>query len=419
MRSTVENAAPKRFIPVIAGVAIQMCLGTAYIWSVFQTGIANYLFSGESAPALLAFSLLLALLSVGGTIGGKLQQKYGARLVIMIGGVILTLGFFLASLVKPSAPWLLWLTYGVLGGIGMGFIYSTSISCCQKWYPDKKGLISGIIVSALGFGGVIFTPIAQSLITNFGGGVDGIGELKTLALLSFIFLIVCTVGGFFMNNPPEGYKPKNYIPPVKKAGTGTQQFTATEMLKTPQFYLITATFMLACMAGLMMIGFTKPIAIAKGVTAEIATLGVMIIAIFNSFGRLFWGFISDKLGRKNTLLLLLLLTAVIILTVNIATGYLILILIAVVGFSYGGFLGTFPAITADYFGSKNMGVNYGLVMFGFGVGAVASAYIAGYYKDISNAAGDINLMMPAFIIASAASLIGAILMFLLKPPKQL
>lgn len=405
----------KRIIPVIASIAIQMCLGTAYIWSVFQTGIANHLFGGNNAQAALTFSLLLAVLTLGSTVGGKIQDKIGPRPVVITGGVILALGFFLSSLVSASAPWLLWITYGFIGGVGMGFIYSTTIACCQKWYPDKRGLIGGIIVSALGFGGVIFTPIAQSLINFFGQGVTGIGELKTFGLLSLIFIIVCTVGGIFINNPPEGYAPEGWTPPVLKSGLINQQFAPSEMIKTPQFYIITITLMLACMAGLMMIGFAKPIAMAKGINADIATVGVMIIAIFNSFGRLFWGFMSDKIGRKNTLLTLLVITAIIILFVNLAQGYMIFVLIAIVGFSYGGFLGTFPAITADYFGSKNMGTNYGIILLGFGIGAVASSYIAGYFRDIAKA--DINLMFPAFIIASAAALVGAVLIFMLKPPE--
>ena len=141
---------------------------------------------------------------------------------------------------------------------------------------------------------------------------------------------------------------------------------------------------------------------------------MMIIAIFNSSGRLFWGWMSDKLGRKKTIMILLLSTAVFVLFVNMATGYLIFVLIAVIGFAYGGFLGVFPALTADYWGTKNMGMNYGMVLLGFGVGAIASSYIAGYFKNI--AAKNIDLMMPAFIIASGAALVGAVIMFFLKPP---
>jgi len=414
-----------RWIPVVACVVIQFCLGTAYIWSVFQTGIANKLFGGNNAAAALTFSLLLGVLTFGSTVGGRMQDKTSPRPVIMIGGVMLGLGFILASFSTPAAPWLLWLTYGVLGGFGMGMIYSTLIACCQKWFPDKRGLITGIIVSALGFGGVIFTPIARALIVRFGER----GELQTFFWLGVIFLVVTILGALFVENPPAGYKPEGWSGPVanRRNVVHHQDFTPSQMVKTRQFYLVTLTLLLACMSGLMMIGFASPIAVAKGLTVEVAAVGVMIIAIFNSIGRVFWGYVSDKLGRKNTILILLGATAVSSLFVSAVPGLMIFVLIGIMGFAYGGFLGVFPALTADFWGPRNMGVNYGIVLLGFGVGAIASSYIAGYYRNLANivevvdgvnkvVGTDLAKMQPAFIIASAAAVLGIVFMFLLKPP---
>jgi OFA family oxalate/formate antiporter-like MFS transporter len=168
------------------------------------------------------------------------------------------------------------------------------------------------------------------------------------------------LGALFIKNPPAGFRPPNWTPTASKDGSLHQEFTPIQMLKTPQFYAVTISFMLACMAGLMVIGFAKPIALAKGIAPSEAAIGVMIIAIFNSFGRLFWGWSSDRIGRKKTILLLLFLTAVTILLVKFANGYLIFALIAVIAFSYGGFLGVFPALTADFWGAKNLGTNYGI-----------------------------------------------------------
>lgn len=401
-----------RIIPIIATIAIQLCLGTAYIWSVFQEGVAQSLFSGNNANAALTFSILLAILSIGSTIGGKMQDKIGPRLTVIIGGLVLALGFFLASFTVPSAPWLLWVTYGGLGGLGMGFIYSTTIACAQKWYPDKRGLISGVIVSALGFGGVVFTPVVEAIIKAFGNGIVGQGELVSFKILSLIFLVVCTVGGMFIKNPPPGFKPEGWVPKTTDSAVSTRDMMPSQVLKTPQIYLLTFSLMLACMSGLMMIGFAKPIAVARGL-AEVATVGVFAITLFNSFGRLFWGVVSDKLGRKTTIVFLLCLTAVLSLCVNIATGYMIFVLIACIGFAYGGFLSVFPAFTADLFGTKYTATNYGFVLVGFGVGAVASSYVAGYYKNI--AVTDINLMFPAFVIASVAAVVAILLMLMIKP----
>lgn len=400
----------KRIIPVIAAIAIQLCLGTAYIWSVFQAGIAEGLFLGNNANAALTFSFLLAMLSVGGTIGGKLQDKIGSRITVIIGGLILTLGFFCASFVTASAPWLLWITYGIIGGIGMGFIYSITIACAQKWYPDKRGLITGVIVSALGFGGVVFTPLVEWTIKNFGDGNPGKGELIAFRVLALIFVVVCTVGGWFIQNPPVDYKPEGWTP--KNTSSGSVALTTSQVLKKAQLYLLTISLMLACMGGLMMIGFAKPIAVARGL-AETATIGVFVISVFNSLGRLFWGFVSDKLGCKKTIILLLGLTAILSLCVNLVSGYMIFVLIACIGFAYGGFLSTFPAFTADLFGAKYNATNYGIVLVGFGIGALVSSYIAGYYKNI--AATDINLMFPAFVIASAAAVVAILLILLIKP----
>lgn len=189
-----------KIAPIAASIAIQLCPGIAYLWSLFQTGIANSIFNGDNAAASLTFSLLLSTLSIGSVIGGQLAGKYTTRLIVIIGGVILSAGFLLASTVTSQTAWKLWAGYGVLGGIGMGFTYSTTIACSQKWFPHKKGLVTGLIVSALGFGGLVFTPVIELLIKRFGG--PQVGEPKTFLVLSGIFLVVCTAGGLFLKNPP-------------------------------------------------------------------------------------------------------------------------------------------------------------------------------------------------------------------------
>ena len=421
---------------VLAAIAIQLSLGVAYIWSVFQTGIANSIFNGNNAAAGLTFSLLLATLTFGSVIGGKLAGKYSTRMVVFIGGLILSSGFLLASFVRADFPWLLWLSYGVMGGVGMGFTYSTTIACAQKWYPHKKGLITGIIVAALGFGGVIFTPIVEVLIQSFGG--TGVGESGTFMVLSAVFLVVCTIGSLFLKNPPEGHLAPNTAataPAATAPADGTSpesqpssqpdrasaqpasqpalvSYTPSQMLKSAKFYLITAAFMLACMGGLMMINFAKPIAEAKGFAPAIAAIGVLAISMFNSAGRLIWGMVSDRLGRINTITLLLAGSMLLSLLVNLAGGYLIFILIALIGFFYGGLLSNFPSLTADLFGPVHMATNYGFVLLGFGGGAVISSQIAGHYRNL--ALENIDLMFPAFIIASCCAALGIVLMFILR-----
>ena len=408
----------KQYKPVysiIASVAIQLCLGVAYLWSLFQTGIAKSIFNGDNAAASLTFSLLLATLTIGSIFGGKLAAKYSIRTVVIAGGIILSLGFFLASFVTSSMPWMLWLTYGVMGGLGMGFTYSTTISCAQKWFPHKKGLVTGIIVSALGFGGVIFTPIIEILIKQFGG--QQVGEQKTFVVLSVLFLVICTVGGLVLKNPPddsakikENSNEQKSQPPVSI----NENLSPKQVLLKPSYYLITFAMALACMGGLMMIGFAKPIAVAKGLEST-AMVGVLIISMCNSLGRLLWGIISDKIGRKLTIIILLAGSGIMSLFVNISNGYWIYVLIAFIGFFYGGFLSNFPALTADLFGTRHMATNYGMVLLGFGLGAVVSSYVAGYYKNIAST--DISLMFPAFIIAAICACVGILLILPLKVKK--
>ncbi len=393
---------------VLAAIAIQLTLGVAYIWSVFQTGVAVSIFNGDNAAAALTFSILLATLTIGSVIGGKLAVMYSTRVVVFIGGIILSAGFFAASFVTSSAPWLLWVTYGLMGGVGMGFTYSTTIACAQKWYPHKKGFVTGIIVSALGFGGVVFTPIVEGLIKAFGGA--GTGEFMTFRVLAVIFLTVCSGGCLLLKNPAEGYMAVSASPGAGATGAG-KSYLPGEMIRTRRFYVLIGAFMLAVMGGLMMIGFAKPIAVARGLGTT-ATVGVLAISMFNSLGRLLWGMISDRLGRINTIFILLTGTAALSLLVNSAAGYWIYALIGCIGFFYGGFLSVFPSLTADLFGPKHMATNYGFVLLGFGVGAVVSSQIAGHYKNV--AAADINLMFPAFVIASCCAVTAIALMAVLK-----
>jgi len=396
--------------PIAASIAIQLCLGIAYIWSVFQTGVANSIFGGDNAAASLAFSLLLSTLTVGSVIGGKLAARYSTRTIVIIGGVILSAGFLLASFASARLPWILWVGYGVMGGTGMGFTYSTTIACAQKWFPDKKGFVTGLIVSALGFGGVVFTPIIEQLIKGFGG--QGVGEPRTFMVLAGIFLVVCTVGALFLKNPPA-----DFMRTAAKNGAVVEDRSLApgRVLRDVRFYIMVTSMALACMGGLMMIGFAKPIAVAKGL-ASTATVGVLVISMCNSLGRLCWGIVSDRLGRKRTIIVLLVGSGAMSMLVGSVGGYWIYAMIGFIGFFYGGFLSTFPSLTADLFGPKHMATNYGMVLLGFGVGAVASSYIAGYYKNVG--AQDISLMMPAFFIAAGCAAVGVVLMLLLKAPKK-
>jgi len=391
---------------VVAAAAIQLTLGVAYIWSVFQNGVAARVFNGNHAAANLAFSLLLAMLAIGSVVGGKLAVKHGTRRVVFAGGVVLSAGFLIASLANANIPWLLWLAYGVMGGLGMGFANTTTVACAQKWHPRRKGLVTGITVSAIGAGGVVFTPVVEKLIAAFGG--VGVGEPAAFRALAVVFLAVCSLGSWFLKSPPEGWGIAET--PAQKAAQ-TRDRAPGEVLRDPRFYLVMPTLMLACVSGLMMIGFAKPIAEAKGLAA-IATLGVLAIAVSNSLGRLLWGAVSDKLGRVNTLLFLVSGTAALALCVNAAHGGWLFAALALAGLFYGGLFGVVAPLVSELFGSRHLAANYGLVLLGWGAGAILASQVAGYYKNIAQ--DDIRLMFPAFAIASCCAAAGIMMTLALK-----
>ena len=395
---------------VAASIAIQLTLGTAYIWSLFQDGLTYSVFGGNNRSAALTFSVMLATLTIGSVFGGKLALKYGTRTAVFTGGLIASTGFVIASFVQAEFAWLLWISYGLMGGVGLGFTYSTTIACVQRWYPHKKGLVTGIIVSALGFGGVVFTPIVEWLIQDLFGG-QGVGEFNAFRVLAGVFLVVCSVGSLFLKNPPEGWMAEA-VAAAPRAKV-VRNYTPGEMLKSGKFYLVIATFALACMGGLMMIAFARPIAVARGFEG-IAAMGVLMISMFNSVGRLLWGFVSDKIGRKNTLMLMLAGSAVLSLLVGFVDGVGIFVLIAFIGLFYGGILGTFPSLTADLFGAKHQATNYGFVLLGFGAGAIISTEISGHFRNVAAYYDDIERMFPAFVIASACALAGVAMMLALK-----
>jgi OFA family oxalate/formate antiporter-like MFS transporter len=191
----MEQKVMNRWIPVLAGIAIQLCLGTVYIWGVFQPAVVK-LFGWQQATAALTFSIVLGIFVCGSTIGGMIQDKLSPMPVIAVGGIVLGIGTFMASFTTAQMPWFLYLSFGVIGGFGMGTTYTTIIACCQKWFPDKRGMITGIIVSALGFGGVVFTPIAQHLISTRG-------VLETFRWFAVIFAVVCVVGSLLIKNQKD------------------------------------------------------------------------------------------------------------------------------------------------------------------------------------------------------------------------
>jgi OFA family oxalate/formate antiporter-like MFS transporter len=403
-----EEKAFNRWLIVVGAILIQLCLGGIYIWSVFRKPLEMAVDEGglglSPSQATLPFSLVLIFFAIATVIGGRWQDKAGPRLVASVGGILLGAGMLLSAFGK-SYPALA-LGYGVIGGIGIGFTYVCPVATGIKWFPDKRGLITGLSVAGFGAGALILAPVARSLI-------DSMGIFSTLSTLGIIFLVVVVAASQLLKNPPAGYVPAGWTPPETAAVT-KESFSTGQMLKTPQFYSIWLMYFFGCLAGLMIIGQTSPIGQEiAGYSAATAALAVMLLSIFNGAGRIFWGRISDALGRMKTLFIMFTLCGVAMLLYNVIGAFppYYWIGVAIVGACFGGYLALFPAITADFFGTKNIGANYGFVFMAYGVGGLLGPQFA---ARVLEATGGYSV---AFIVTGVLCLIAAGITFALKPPK--
>lgn len=403
-----SRASKKRFnrwLVMVGGVVIQLCLGAIYAWSVFRKPLEGEPLKLTPTQATLPFALVLIFFALSTIIGGRWQDKKGPRLVAMVGGILLGMGLILSGLLQ-SFPAII-ISYGVIAGIGIGLAYVCPISTSVKWFPDMRGLATGIAVLGFGGGALLAAPIARSLIDKFN-------VFNTFLILGVSFLILVIVGAQFLRNPPEGYKPEGWLPPTTSTAT-TYSYTSKEMLSSSQFYLIWLIFFFGCATGLMIIGQTSPIGQdLAGLTKESAAIAVSILAIFNAFGRIFWGKISDLLKRLQTLSLVFLICGIAVLLYDLIDRFPVYYWIGVslVGLCFGGYLALFPAVTADFYGTKHHGMNYGLVFTAFGLGGLFGNIFA---PQVLEQTKSYSL---AFWVTGILCLLGAVIANLIKAPKK-
>lgn len=400
----------KRWPVVLGTLTVVPCLGAVYAWSVFNKPV-RMLFGEQMGvdPATLTtsvgriFSVVILMFAVSALIAGKLQDRLGPRWITFIGGILLGGGLILASQAK-SIPQLQ-LFYGVIAGSGLGFGYICPLATCIKWFPDKKGLIAGVAVGGMGAGSTIFAPLAKYFI-------DLKGVMPTFAILGAIFFVLISFGSQLLKNPPADYRPAGWNPPATAvAGKGTTDFSMAQMLATPQFYLLWVMFLFACTSALMFYGLASDIGQKiAGISVASATGVVAIIGLLNSVGRLLWGGISDRLGRMRTLSVIFLICAAAMIILIFANNYILFTTAAcLIALCLGGFMVTFPTTTADFYGPKNQGGNYGLVYLAYGFGAVTGMELGTYFLKSDN-------IDSAFIISAVLCLIGAGTAYITKAP---
>ena len=431
----MKHARPSlnRWLVVIGAILIQLALGAIYAWSVFTARLTDaagtYAFSASETAWV--FSSGLATFAIVMVLAGRILPRTGPRLLAVAGGLLLGGGYVLGGLFGQSF-WVQLVCIGFIGGAGIGLAYVVPISVCVKWFPDKKGLITGLAVAGFGFGATIWVKMAGSW---FGGllnttnvfGLPGVQSVFVIYGVALAALVL--IGSIVMVNPPENYEPAGWTPVTSANGDheGAVEFRARDMLRTSQFYMLWAVFMFAGIAGLMVIYSIKLFGIDALEHKGIADAGVITgtamawYAIFNGLGRIAWGSVSDRLGRRSTIILMsalqgvtMLMTYHVFINFGMVNGFILAA--ALIGFNYGGSFALFPAITADYFGNKNVGSNYGWMFTAYGVAGLAGPLLAGYFKDAAQGAVDPSVWMAPFIIAGVVCLLGAIIMTVIRRP---
>ena len=433
--------AMNRWIVVIGGILIQLALGAIYAWSAFTTplqgaagSLSEFAFSKTETQAIFSAGLLtFAIFTI---IGGRLRNKYGSMKVALSGGVLLGLGYILASFVGASFVGKL-ACIGIVAGAGIGLAYVVPIAVGVSWFPDKKGLVSGLAVAGFGFGAFIWILLANppsilgfsGLITRQTGAYayTVLNVDNAFRLYGIVFLILVGVGSLVMKNPPKGWKPAGWNPPVLDSTRKKASYSCgpREMCTRKEFYLLWMMFIIGALAGLMVIGNVQNFAksptdgftLAKGFTptqaADYAVIGAAVcLPIFNGAGRIVWGQVSDKIGRKKAFLSMFLFQGIMMAVFFYTTTYPIAFYVAaaLIGFNFGGNFALFPAACADSFGAENLGLNYGFIFTAYGIGGTVGPILAGAVQDAGLS------FLYAFVPSAVMCFIAAALAFAYKDP---
>lgn len=408
-----------RWLVVVGAVLIQLALGAIYAWSVFTPPLvaAGWTKTETQVP----FFTGLAFFAVVMVMAGRMMPKVGPRKLALAGGIVLGLGYLGAGLAGGTSFWPMVLLVGAVGGSGIGLAYVVPIAVGMRWFPDKKGLITGLAVAGFGFGAMGWVKAAG----EWGALIQNLGLSMTFIIYGIAFFAMTIVGGIFMVFPPDGWLPEGFTPPKPATGaaaSGTINFTPAEMRTTAPFYMIFLAFVFSAGAGLMSIGlmklYPKEALMANGIDEAAAgaiagTAMAIFFSLANGIGRIVWGAMSEKIGRKQSVFIMLLTQGLVVIAFQFMAGneYLLYLGATIIGFNFGGNFSLFPTITADTFGTKNVGQNYPWVFLAYGVGGIGGPLMGGKLGDLGN-------FPLAFTICGVAVLVGAVLVLLSKPPQK-
>jgi OFA family oxalate/formate antiporter-like MFS transporter len=394
-----------RWLIAIAGVFIQVALGAVYAWSVFRTPLSKQ-FGWSISEVTLTFTISIFVLGVAAFFGGLWLNRKGPRVVALTGGLLYGAGVFLASF-SDHKLWWLYLTYGVIGGIGLGFSYIVPVAVLVKWFPERRGLITGIAVGGFGAGALVTAPVATRLIQS-------VGVLPTFAYLGIAYLIMTMAGGLFMRNPPEGWRPEGWTPNATEVShRASHAYTLGEALGTWQWWALWLILFLNTSAGISVISQEAPIFQQLAAVSAVVAAGMVgIVSIGNAFGRVFWAWASDSITRRATFVVMFLLQVLLFwILPNLASVAALTTVSFIVLMCYGGGFGTMPAFTADYFGSKNVGPIYGLMLTAWGFASAFGPLLIAYMRQASGSYHN------ALHVIGVVMLVSILLPLIISPPR--
>lgn len=374
-----------RWLILIAAIITNLALGAGYAWSVFQTALLETNTDWTLSETSLAFSISFAMVPVGMIICGPIVDKHGGKKVVLAAGLLFGLGMFLTGFANSII--MLYLTYGVILGLGIGAGYGTATALTVKWFPDKKGLAGGLTAAGFGSGAILLAPIATNMI-------ESVGVNDTFKILGGILLVVICASSFVMENPPVKEK--------AVGATSDKDKNYKEMLRDSNFWILWAIYTFAATSGLMVIGHAANLASYYSLGA--GAVIVMVVGLANTLGRIFWGSVSDKIGRYKTVMIMFIVSGTGLILLNFANtlgavaGIAGLIFIAL---SFGGFLGSFPGITAENWGASKSASNYGWMFTAYGIASILGPSLA---SSIRESTGSYSM---ALLISAGMALVGA------------
>ncbi len=397
-----ENLEGKRWWIAIAAIVMQLCLGTVYAWSVFKKPLMNTHGWGETETQV-TFMICIGVIGIAAAFGGTLVDKKGPRFVATLGGILFGIGTLMAGLADSIGNiWLLYLGFGLIGGLGNGFGYVTPIATLIRWFPDKRGLVTGLAVMGFGAGAFFMGKIAPDMVISMG-------VANTFYIWGVIFLIAVTAAAQFYKNPPAGWLPAGFKPAVAGGVSAADSYKFDEAVKTRQWWMLWAMLFLNVSAGLGLISQLSPMAqdVVKATNpgipaAALAVAGGTILAvasIFNGLGRLLWAWLSDAIGRKNVFMTMFVTQAVLYIVLpGISSQLLFTVIACYLLACYGGGFATMPAFAADSFGPGYIGKVYGMMLTAWGAAGVVGPLVFAQMKGIALyvAAG---LLIVGFILA--------------------